>query len=403
MRAIKRRLNHKNPNVQLLALSVRAPFVSTQGAPNSRAQLSDICVKNGGDLFLVEVASREFMDNLVSILKIPNLNVDVKNTILRLVQNWSIAFEGKPHLSYVGTVYESLKKEGAHSTTRLSPRLYSYVSGFKFPPKDLVLANSAMIDTQTAPEWIDSDVCLRCRTAFTFTNRKHHCRNCGLVFDQQCSSKSMPLPHFGITQDVRVCDGCYNKLHKKAEQSKPPNVIKKDAHRNRAHRPVGQDLEDAELQRAIEISLKESKNAQPASHNQQQWAISEPPIIDRSALPVDDPDDDPELKAAIEASLREAEAPKPSAPAAEPSYEYQAAPSVLPPPPMTLPQYDLNPSETDTILTFNQTVEQAQAQGGRDLSQYPAVGELYERASSLRPKLAMSLDDTGRKQGVCKC
>ena len=53
--------------------------------------------------------------------------------------------------------------------------------GFNFPPRDLTAATSAMIDTQTAPEWIDSDVCLRCRTAFTFTNRKHHCRLCGKI------------------------------------------------------------------------------------------------------------------------------------------------------------------------------------------------------------------------------
>jgi growth factor-regulated tyrosine kinase substrate len=76
-------------------------------------QFSDICVKNGGDLFLVEIASREFMDNLVSILKMAALNQDVKNTILRVIQNWSVAFEGKENLSYVGQVYETLKKDGA--------------------------------------------------------------------------------------------------------------------------------------------------------------------------------------------------------------------------------------------------------------------------------------------------
>jgi growth factor-regulated tyrosine kinase substrate len=75
-------------------------------------QLTDICIKNGGDHFLTEVASREFMDNLISILKIPVLNIEVKNAILRLVQNWSTAFEGKPSLAYVGQIYKTLKSEG---------------------------------------------------------------------------------------------------------------------------------------------------------------------------------------------------------------------------------------------------------------------------------------------------
>jgi growth factor-regulated tyrosine kinase substrate len=159
------------------------------------------------------------MDNLVSILKIPVLNIDVKNNILRLVQNWSIAFEGKPTLSYPGQVYKTLQSEGMHPHWDPLPASdYNCAVGFRFPPKDLALANSAMVDTQTAPEWIDSDVCLRCRTAFSFTNRKHHCRNCGQVFDQQCSAKSLPLPHFGITQEVRVCDSCYPKLVKKGER-----------------------------------------------------------------------------------------------------------------------------------------------------------------------------------------
>jgi hepatocyte growth factor-regulated tyrosine kinase substrate len=55
------------------------------------------------------------MDNLVSILKIPTLNNEVKNSILRHVQNWSVAFEGKPTLSYVGQVYKNLKSEGSLS------------------------------------------------------------------------------------------------------------------------------------------------------------------------------------------------------------------------------------------------------------------------------------------------
>jgi growth factor-regulated tyrosine kinase substrate len=52
------------------------------------------------------------VDNLVSILRVPTLNHDVKSTILRMIQNWSIALEGKPHLGYVGQVYKMLLNEG---------------------------------------------------------------------------------------------------------------------------------------------------------------------------------------------------------------------------------------------------------------------------------------------------
>ncbi|KAF9074014.1 hypothetical protein BDP27DRAFT_1288432 [Rhodocollybia butyracea] len=382
MRALKRRLNHKNPNVQLLALS-----------------LTDICVKNGGDHFLAEAGSREFVDNLVSILRMDHLNLEVKNTILRLLQTWSIAFEGKPSLGYVAQACKTLHNEG-----------------FKFPPKDLTAANSAMVDTQTAPEWIDSDVCLRCRTPFTFTNRKHHCRNCGQVFDQACSSKTMPLPHFGIAQEVRVCDTCHNKMSKRAEKSDKGHRHSASLHSGRHSR--ARDIADAELQRAIQLSLQEvgaaGGHARPGYvPSQPSYRYSEPPIVDRTTHPsTASEDDDPDLKAAIEASLREANAPKPSAPIVVetprseqpvydgPGYSQSYPPGVVPPHPIlpNIPHYDLEPLETDAILTFSQTVEQVQTQGGRDMSRYPAVNELYEKANGLRPKLAMSVDDTGRKE-----
>jgi len=137
-------------------------------------------------------------------------------------------------------------------------------------------------------------------------------------------------------------------------------------------------------------------------------------LVDHSSRsPVQAEGDDPDLKAAIEASLREANAPKPSAPtdpetprAEGPSlssgYSQSYFPSGAPTQPSvsTLPNYDLAPLESDTIMTFSQTIEQVQAQGGGDMSRFPAVAQLFDNANNLRPKLARSLDDTGRKEGA---
>jgi hypothetical protein len=40
------------------------------------------------------------------------VNQDVKQKILRLIQNWAIAFESKATLGYAGEVYSLLQKEG---------------------------------------------------------------------------------------------------------------------------------------------------------------------------------------------------------------------------------------------------------------------------------------------------
>ena len=60
------------------------------------------------------------MDNLVSILKMPALNYEVKSSLLRYIQNWSYAFEGKPSLSYVEHVYKTLKSEGKCTSRNFS-------------------------------------------------------------------------------------------------------------------------------------------------------------------------------------------------------------------------------------------------------------------------------------------
>jgi growth factor-regulated tyrosine kinase substrate len=135
MRSLKKRIGNKNPNTQLSALDVRHPsptllFVLRQHLL-TLDKLTDTCVKNGGAHFLAEIASREFMDNLVSLLKATGpaaVNLQVRSKILELIQTWATATEGRYDLSYIGEVYKTLQREG-----------------YQFPPR--VSVASSMIDS----------------------------------------------------------------------------------------------------------------------------------------------------------------------------------------------------------------------------------------------------------------
>lgn len=165
---------------------------------------------------------------------------------------------------------------------------------------------------------------------------------------------------------------------------------------------------DTDLQRAIQLSLEDAGVSGALARSG--YTPSQPPsTINPTSNPVDsDPDNDPDLKAAIEASLRDASNPVPSAPSSAyfappvaPLPHHISAPqeprltNSLP----SLPNYDMDLQESDAIMTFSQTVEQAQHDpNGRDISRYPTLNQLYDQANGLRPKLAMSLDDTSRRE-----
>ncbi|GAB5362040.1 hypothetical protein AAMO2058_000764000 [Amorphochlora amoebiformis] len=63
--------------------------------------------------------------------------------------------------------------------------------------------------------WVrDEDVsqCQRCNAVFSIGLRKHHCRECGGIYCNECSSHRIPVRDKGFANPVRVCDSCYGKL-----------------------------------------------------------------------------------------------------------------------------------------------------------------------------------------------
>ena len=64
----------------------------------------------------------------------------------------------------------------------------------------------------TGPIWVpdhERPSCHSCKTVFTLTRRRHHCRNCGEVFCGRCCSQYCPIPKLGFERPVRVCTRCY--------------------------------------------------------------------------------------------------------------------------------------------------------------------------------------------------
>ncbi|KAF9148703.1 Vacuolar protein-sorting-associated protein 27 [Linnemannia schmuckeri] len=390
-KALKRRIGHKNPNVQMLALG-----------------LTDVCVKNGGHHFLVEIAAREFIDNLTSILKAPaGCNLEVKNRILGLIQTWGLLFRGKHGLGYVCDTYMILQHEG-----------------FQFPPKDNV--GAALVESEAPPDWTDSDVCTRCRSTFTLTNRKHHCRACGSTFCGQCSSKTMALPNMGVTQEVRVCDGCWMK-----KKLGPKSVVALESHglgggleyipsaaktgsttnHTTAHsssKPSGTTNltsaasrtaadDDADLLKAIELSLKESQTQ--TGYSAPKRTNIEP--VKKAPVPAEE-EEDADLLAAIEASLRETNIRSSSSSAAPrssqrqssySSYTYSKKPIAA----AAVSQHELTETEKSNIEMFSVLVDRIQMMQG-DVAGNREVQALYEQISKLQMKVALSLEEAARKQ-----
>ena len=66
-----------------------------------------------------------------------------------------------------------------------------------------------------ADHWVRDEVvesCKSCRVKFSLNVRKHHCRDCGGIFCNNCTRFETDIPRLHIKSQVRVCQVCYNNI-----------------------------------------------------------------------------------------------------------------------------------------------------------------------------------------------
>jgi len=74
--------------------------------------LLEACVKNCGMRFHVQIASREFLEDFLKILKAKyNHSREIQMTVLDLLQSWAFAFQNIPELKEVIKTYQDLKNK----------------------------------------------------------------------------------------------------------------------------------------------------------------------------------------------------------------------------------------------------------------------------------------------------
>uniref|UniRef100_G1PT88 FYVE, RhoGEF and PH domain-containing protein 6 n=1 Tax=Myotis lucifugus TaxID=59463 RepID=G1PT88_MYOLU len=119
-----------------------------------------------------------------------------------------------------------------------------------------------------APIWIPdtrATMCMICTSEFTLTWRRHHCRACGKIVCQACSSNKCGLDYLK-NQPARVCEHCFQELQKLDHQHSPKIGSPGNHKSSSALSSVLQSIPSGRKQKKIPAALKEvSANTEDSS------------------------------------------------------------------------------------------------------------------------------------------
>ncbi|XP_040200617.1 RUN and FYVE domain-containing protein 1 [Rana temporaria] len=161
-------------------------------------KLDSRCSSLGNELQLEKEQHESLQTELQ---KEKTLNQSLRNELLQFSQLKKdfdkLHFEKKQVQKLCDEQEQALQEMGLH------------LSQSKLKMEDIKEVNKAL----KGHTWLKDDEasgCKQCKKEFSISRRKHHCRNCGDIFCNTCSSNELSLPSY--PKPVRVCDICHNLL-----------------------------------------------------------------------------------------------------------------------------------------------------------------------------------------------
>eukprot|EP01038_Epipyxis_sp_PR26KG_P010221 gene10221-13751_t len=127
-------------------------------------------------------------------------------------------------------------------------------------------SSEQVVSSQLKEFWMPDrycKVCYSCEESFTMYRRRHHCRMCGQIFCNNCSSFYIDGMLFNVAGLVRACRTCYEQLF---EQNERENRLNRRKYVDKPHlEPISSDNTSVALRLASNTANHSAKMQDPQS------------------------------------------------------------------------------------------------------------------------------------------